>query len=71
VVQVSDSSHKSLKGHEAPILSVTLDPDEEFLVTMLYITYWFLAQILPGILYSTSVHLSYQSIYEGTCVTVC
>jgi WD40 repeat protein len=34
VVQVSDSSHKSLKGHEAPILSVTLDPDEEFLVTM-------------------------------------
>lgn len=32
VVQVSNSSHKSLNGHEAPILSVALDPDEEFLV---------------------------------------
>lgn len=33
VVQVSDSSHKSLKGHEAPVLTVALDPNEEFLVT--------------------------------------
>ena len=31
---MSDSSHKSLKGHEAPVLCVALDPDEEFLVSI-------------------------------------
>ena len=36
VVQVSDSSHKSLKGHEAPVLTVALDPDEEFLVNKFF-----------------------------------
>ena len=37
MVQVSDCSHKSLKGHEAPVLTVALDPDEEFLVTKLFL----------------------------------
>lgn len=33
VVEVSDSSQqKTLRGHEAPVLSVTLDPKDDFLV---------------------------------------
>lgn len=33
VVEVSDSSQqKTLRGHEAPVLSVTFDPKDDFLV---------------------------------------
>lgn len=33
VVEVADSSQqKTLRGHEAPVLSVTFDPKDEFLV---------------------------------------
>lgn len=32
VVEVQNSSHKLLKGHEAPILCVAMDQNEEFLV---------------------------------------
>lgn len=33
VVEVSDSSQqKTLRGHEAPVLSVTFDPRDDFLV---------------------------------------
>ena len=40
MVQVSDCSHKSLKGHEAPVLTVALDPDEEFLVTNFFACFY-------------------------------
>lgn len=34
VVEVSDSSQqKTLRGHEAPVLSVTFDPKDDFLVS--------------------------------------
>lgn len=34
VVEVSDSSQqKTLRGHEAPVLSVTVDPKDDFLVS--------------------------------------
>ena len=33
VVEVADSSQqKTLRGHDAPVLSVTFDPKDEFLV---------------------------------------
>ena len=33
VVDVDTSDSKTLSGHEAPVLSVALDPQEEFLVS--------------------------------------
>ena len=33
-VTVEDCSHVLFHGHEAPILSVALDPEEEFVVYM-------------------------------------
>ena len=44
VVEVQNSSHKLLKGHEAPILCVAMDQNEEFLVrkynAINYVTLW-------------------------------
>lgn len=37
VVEMSDSSQqKTLRGHSAPVLSVTFDPKDEFLVGIIY-----------------------------------
>ena len=32
LVDVDNCSHKTFQGHEAPILSVAIDPKEEFIV---------------------------------------
>ena len=33
LVDVDNCSHKTFQGHEAPILSVAIDPKEEFIVS--------------------------------------
>ena len=33
VVTVVDGSQKLLKGHEAPVLSVTIDPKDQYIVS--------------------------------------
>lgn len=36
IVEVADSSQqKTLRGHDAPVLSVALDPSDEFLVSVM------------------------------------
>lgn len=36
VVEVESSRHKVYRGHKAPVLSVALDPKEEFVVGIFY-----------------------------------
>jgi len=36
LVNVSDCNYKSCQGHEGPVLSVALDPKEEFVVGISY-----------------------------------
>lgn len=35
VVTVADGSQKMLKGHTAPVLSVTIDPKDQYIVSKL------------------------------------
>ena len=40
IVDIETNEQKVFTGHEAPILSVSLHPDEQYVVSMKYIELW-------------------------------